>query len=248
MKTNKILFAIVVLILIGAGVFYSYQKFVVDKAAQNLATNKATAGVISSATFYCAGNKNIQAVFFADKVELVLSDGRKMLLPQALSASGARYANNDESFVFWNKGDTAFVNEGDKTTFEECAINIGNVKEDVKTATTTAQIANPASVNCTKSGGNLVIQKRGDGGEYGLCYFEDNRACEEWALMRGDCPIGGVKTTGYDSIDQKYCAWSGGKTLAETNSVCTFKDGSKCPTEAFYNGTCLMSQSAELKK
>lgn len=101
------------------------------------------------------------------------------------------------------------------------------------------QMTNPASVNCVKSGGNLVIEKRGDGGEYGLCYFEDNRACEEWALLRGDCPIGGVKTTGFDTIDQKYCAWSGGETLAVPQSICTFKDGTKCSTKEFYNGTCL---------
>jgi len=30
----------------------------------------------------------------------------------AMSASGARYANKDETFVFWNEGDTAFVTEG----------------------------------------------------------------------------------------------------------------------------------------
>jgi membrane-bound inhibitor of C-type lysozyme len=29
-----------------------------------------------------------------------------------MSGSGARYANADESFVFWNKGDTAFITEG----------------------------------------------------------------------------------------------------------------------------------------
>jgi len=103
---------------------------------------------------------------------------------------------------------------------------------------TPTQLANPASTNCLKVGGNLVIQKRGDGGEYGLCYFEDNRACEEWALLRGDCPLGGVKTTGFDTVDQKYCAWSGGKALAVPQSVCTFKDDSKCSTEKFYNGKC----------
>jgi len=101
-----------------------------------------------------------------------------------------------------------------------------------------AQVANPASVNCLELGGNLVIEKRGDDGAYGLCYFEDNRACEEWALMRGDCPQGGVKTTGFDTIDQKYCAWSGGQTIAEPQSVCTFKDGSSCPTIEFFQKGC----------
>lgn len=107
------------------------------------------------------------------------------------------------------------------------------------TATTTpAKIANPASTNCLEKGGKLVIEKRGDGGEYGLCYFEDNRACEEWALLNGRCPLGGVKTTGFDNIEQKYCAWSGGATVAEPKAICTFKNGQKCPVEEYYNGTC----------
>ncbi len=100
------------------------------------------------------------------------------------------------------------------------------------------QMANPAATNCLKLGGNLVTKERGDGGQYSLCYFDDARACEEWALMRGDCPVGGVKTTGFDTIDQKYCAWVGGRTIAETDSVCTFKDGSKCSTVDFFNGVC----------
>jgi putative hemolysin len=64
-------------------------------------------------------------------------------------------------------------------------------KPDSKTG-----IANPASVNCINKGGTLSIQKRGDGGEYGICTFEDNWQCEEWALFRGECPAGGKKVTG----------------------------------------------------
>jgi putative hemolysin len=109
---------------------------------------------------------------------------------------------------------------------------------DCPNSSSTASLANPASVNCGKQGGKTVIQKRPDGGEYGLCYFDDNRACEEWAMMRGDCAVGGVKTTGYDTDAQKFCAWSGGSTLAVADAVCTFKDGSQCSAEAFYNGTC----------
>jgi putative hemolysin len=101
------------------------------------------------------------------------------------------------------------------------------------------QIANPASVNCSNVGGHLVIERRGDGGEYGICYFEDNKACEEWALFRGECPKGGVKSTGFDSVDKKYCVWMGGKVKLGAKSVCTFKGGLKCSTLALYNGSCL---------
>ncbi|MCR4406900.1 MAG: DUF333 domain-containing protein [Anaerolineae bacterium] len=68
--------------------------------------------------------------------------------------------------------------------------------QSTPTQTPSGQIANPASENCIKQGGTLMIQKRGDGGEYGVCVFEDNRQCEEWAMLRGDCPVGGIKITG----------------------------------------------------
>jgi membrane-bound inhibitor of C-type lysozyme len=67
---------------------------------------------VAIAAFSCEQGKTIGAVFYKAKVDLTLSDGRKLSLPQAISASGARYANADESFVFWNKGNTAFITEG----------------------------------------------------------------------------------------------------------------------------------------
>jgi len=103
---------------------------------------------------------------------------------------------------------------------------------------TSMSLANPASVNCTEKGGTLTIEKNGSGGEFGLCNFDDDMSCEEWALYRGECPVGGVRTTGYDTIDQKYCAWTGGTTLAVSNSVCTLPGGTKCSTIDHYNGTC----------
>jgi len=60
----------------------------------------------------------------------------------------------------------------------------------IKQATNKTGIANPASVNCINKGGSLSIQKGTDGGEYGICTFEDNRQCEEWALFRGECSAG----------------------------------------------------------
>jgi putative hemolysin len=71
-------------------------------------------------------------------------------------------------------------------------------------------LANPASVNCKDKGGDLKMMKKADGGEYGICYFEDNRQCEEWALFRGECPVGGLRVIGYDNEEQVYCAITGG--------------------------------------
>lgn len=223
---KKQIFIIPLVLLFLAGTVYLYQK----SASKNAVPEPPTKSVVNAANFMCGDNKSIQAVFYKDSVALALSDSRTISLPQAMSASGARYANADESFVFWNKGTTAFITEGASTTFQDCSISAPTQPNN--------QLANPASTNCLKVGGNLVIDKRGDGGEYGLCYFEDNRACEEWALLRGECPYGGRKTTGFDTIDQKYCAWLGGNTFAVKNSVCTFKNKSTCPTIDFYNGTC----------
>jgi putative hemolysin len=107
------------------------------------------------------------------------------------------------------------------------------------------QLANPASVNCTKQGGQLVIQKRGDGGEYGLCLFEDNRQCEEWALLNGNCPVGGFKVTGYVTPAAQYCVITGGTYTITGNSgapnetgTCAFKNGKTCDAGDYYNGKC----------
>ena len=112
-------------------------------------------------------------------------------------------------------------------------------------AAATAGMANPASVNCAKQGGTLSIVERGDGGQYGICTFEDNRQCEEWALLRGDCPVGGVKVTGYVTPAATYCAITGGTYAATGNSgqadeqgTCTFKDGAQCDAWDYYNGKC----------
>lgn len=105
------------------------------------------------------------------------------------------------------------------------------------------KIANPASVNCINLGGSLEIKKNGTGDEYGLCNFEDNRACEEWTLFRDECPIGGRRTTGFDTETQRYCAWLGGETFAQENAKCTFKDGSICTDEDLFNGKCSKGDS-----
>jgi membrane-bound inhibitor of C-type lysozyme len=77
---------------------------------------------IATVKYTCTGGKTIDATYYEERVDLTLSDGRSLSLPQAMSGSGARYANADESFVFWSKGNDAFVTEGDldKPTFADC--------------------------------------------------------------------------------------------------------------------------------
>ncbi|MDD5098421.1 MAG: DUF333 domain-containing protein [Candidatus Pacebacteria bacterium] len=106
-------------------------------------------------------------------------------------------------------------------------------------------ISNPASDNCINNGGKLEIKKRGDGGEYGVCFLEDNRQCEEWSLVKGECPKAGVKVTGYITEAAVYCAVLGGEykisdeSNTETeNGTCSFFNGNVCNVWDLYNGKC----------
>lgn len=92
--------------------------------------------VVAEASYACDGGNTITAAYLAGSsvpagatdempspsgsVNLVLGDGRTYTLPQTISASGIRYANEDESFVFWSKGETAFTEENGAPAYENC--------------------------------------------------------------------------------------------------------------------------------
>ena len=85
---------------------------------------------VNTVQYSCAQGKSLVVEYFdgatrmapngmpipGGHVILTLPDGKRLNLPQTMSGSGIRYANADESFVFWSKGDTAFVEEGPKQT------------------------------------------------------------------------------------------------------------------------------------
>jgi len=48
-------------------------------------------------------------------------------------------------------------------------------------------MANPASVYCKQNGNQLEILTAEDGGQSGVCVFQDGSTCEEWAYFRGEC-------------------------------------------------------------
>lgn len=107
-------------------------------------------------------------------------------------------------------------------------------------------LANPASENCIAKGGQSRIETAGSGAQYGICLFEDNRQCEEWALMRGACPLGGIKVTGYATPQARYCAIRGGNYVVTTQQTatsselgdCTLPGKPTCDALALYEGRC----------
>lgn len=98
--------------------------------------------------------------------------------------------------------------------------------------------------NCTDKGGTLKVEQRGDGEDYNICVFEDNKQCETNSLLTGDCPVGGLKVVGYITKAAVYCAILGGKynsTGMNNNTEdgnCSFFNGNICNVWELYNGKC----------
>ncbi len=114
--------------------FYQKETIMLQKVAGCLALPVLAAGAacaqapapINTVRYSCEQGKSLVAAYFegatrtapngmpipGGRVVLTLADGKQLDLPQTLSGSGIRYANADESFVFWSKGNTAFVEEG----------------------------------------------------------------------------------------------------------------------------------------
>ena len=133
----------------------------------------------------------------------------------------------------------AFVSGACSPTGTQTAASAVDTKEG------DSKIANPASQYCIEQGGTIVIQQRGDGGENGVCIFEENRQCEEWALLRGDCPVGGLIITGYLTPAAQYCAITGGEYAitassgqADEGGSCTFKNSKTCDVWEYFKGEC----------
>ncbi|HVZ11272.1 MAG TPA: MliC family protein [Candidatus Paceibacterota bacterium] len=93
--------------------------------------------LIATVDYACSGGNSIHASLYEGKTipgngpdqppipggsaKVSLSDGRKFALQQTISADGVRYANADESFVFWTKGPNALVLEnGQQKDYTDC--------------------------------------------------------------------------------------------------------------------------------
>lgn len=121
-------------------------------------------------------------------------------------------------------------------------------------AQTPTTLANPASAHCRDLGGNSRIERTPRGDQYGVCVFQDNRQCEEWALLRGQCPAGGLRVTGYVAPAARYCAITGGSytVTSASNSAteqgdCKLPDGRVCSAAAHFDGSCTAAAAAPIR-
>ncbi len=125
---SKIGGGLLILIALGAVAYFSLQKSGYFLESKNKDKNK-----IASVKYICDEGKTLTAIFFESKSVLAtstntqdishgfvivkLDDGRSFELIQTISADGGRYANKDESFVFWDKGVNLIILEFDTERF-----------------------------------------------------------------------------------------------------------------------------------
>jgi len=127
MKKYLPLALLIAAILMGVGVWYITSMN--NDGVAPIAPQPPVPSPIAQVVYICDGDKTIDAAFYKGEtkpvqvgeppiptgsVRINLSDGRKFDLPQTISADGGRYANSDESFVFWSKGDGAMILESGK--------------------------------------------------------------------------------------------------------------------------------------
>ena len=61
------------------------------------------------------------------------------------------------------------------------------IENQPTTTTTKVFLPNPASVFCRDQGYRLEIRTDENGGQFGVCVFDDGKECEEWAFYRQEC-------------------------------------------------------------
>jgi membrane-bound inhibitor of C-type lysozyme len=144
---NKKIVFIVLTVIIAAGTAMWYAGSKMNKSAPAASSSQpSSTELVAEADYVCDGGKTINAAFYkgdvvavkpgeppvpTGSVRIALDDGRNFDLFQTLSASGARYANADESFVFWSKGDGAIVQEnGAEKEYTGCAVPAGAVEAE----------------------------------------------------------------------------------------------------------------------
>lgn len=130
MKSSTVIIIIAVLLLFG-GAMYFINKEAPVVNPDEVENPEGNVPEVVSVNYLCEGGSSIVAAYnnTDENVSLSLSDERIMTLDQVVSDDGARYANADESIVFWSVGDQAFLDENGVTTFAECLAEGASAEE-----------------------------------------------------------------------------------------------------------------------
>lgn len=119
----------------------------------------------SASLFYaCNDNKTVEAEIFDTHAKVGLSDGRNLDLAKKTTTDGDRYANADESIVFWRKTNGALILENNQEkSFIGCVLvkaNPGDVDEVYQNGTEGLSMRYPTGFTLDK---NYTYQALGPG-------------------------------------------------------------------------------------
>ncbi len=128
--TTKVI-AVIVLIVVIAAASYIYMRpdtpLVMTETGEMVAeVALAPSGEVIEYTFACPDGKTFSTSydFGSNALTLKLEGDVTYVLPQAVSASGARYALVDESVVFWEHQGKATVEVGGTAVHQECVAQV----------------------------------------------------------------------------------------------------------------------------
>jgi membrane-bound inhibitor of C-type lysozyme len=226
---KKVLYGVALIVLMLVVILFSRQGNEISTVTDYIPV------VTGQATYQCATGRTITAVFTEigpmpdvlpgqppvsnASVTLSLDGSPSITLPQAISADGSRYANVEESLVFWSKGSGAMVLEnGEEINYINCI----SVKED---------------------SGNLPLVYLDEFNRFTLRYPTGFVADEFYTYKNfgADSPVPGVKFTIPDNL-------TSGTNLSKDSyiSVENLTGAKSCQAQTFLvNGSDLKSEVVE---
>ncbi len=152
--------------------------FIVISSSGNKKANDPVLGETINETYTSSSGEEVSAVFSGGAVTFYWG-GVEVTLPQAISASGARYANEDESLVFWNKGEDVTIYENDTIIFEGSAsVEVDNNVQDNQVSEAdplvSSLVANEWVWEKTVMNDDTVIEPK-QAGDFTLTFANDGR-------------------------------------------------------------------------
>jgi membrane-bound inhibitor of C-type lysozyme len=189
MKKSYIIWIVIVIIVVAGAIYAALHPS--QNSGGSVATSTATSTNSQTGSqqvsYACDAGKTIDAAYTdgeskpaaeagqppvpGGSVALTLSDGRAMTLPQTISGSGIRYANADESVVFWSKGNGAFITENNVQTFSGClqvAADPGNLSKVYESGSQGFSLRYPAAFTADSK---YIYQALGPGKDIGGVKF-----------------------------------------------------------------------------
>ena len=125
---SKIIAGVGLILVIAIGVYFYMQRtdeLVLDETGKMVAeTPLEASGEVIAYTFSCPDGKTFSTSYDlgSNALTLLLEGDMAYVLPQAVSASGARYATADESVVFWEHQGEAKVEMNGAVLHEGCVV------------------------------------------------------------------------------------------------------------------------------